>query len=72
MAQLTVTETFYSVIQRDPESCVITYQENHKVTTTYDEEGKVVGEPVDEIVSTEGSKFVVAPRATKTSKAKVK
>lgn len=70
MAQLTVTETFYSVIQRDPETCVITYQENHKVTTTYDEEGKVVGEPVDEIVSTEGTKTVAAPKKATSKKVK--
>lgn len=62
MAQLIITESFWSEIYRNPETSQISKEVKHKTTTTTDEAtGEVVGQ-TDEIIATIEAPPVVAPR----------
>jgi hypothetical protein len=62
MAQLILTESFWSEIYRDEKTCNVYKEVKHKTTTTTDEAaGEVVGQ-TDEIIATIEAPLVVAPR----------
>jgi hypothetical protein len=66
MAQLTITESYWTVIYRNEQTSAIYKEEYFKGTTTTDEEGNVVGqsiELVDVKLYPENDPPVAAPKA---------